>query len=125
MAKTPFLAGVHHQARAIIFMVGALVFYCFWLWLWLTLGVVSDDTSSQTFAFLLLLPLLPVAGFDLRLRLSWTQATPSLYPRPPSLRQRLLEPPYGLYWFPVLICVPLWVWTGGLLGWILYTWIGI
>lgn len=121
--KSKFLVGVGHQSRAIIFMVGSLVFYCFWLWLLMALGIISNETSTYFAAFLLLIPLMPVAGFDLWMRITWQQEQPTLYPPPPKLSERLLEREYGLYWFPVIICIPLWIWGTALAGWVLSEWI--
>lgn len=104
-------------------MIGALVFYCLWLWLGLTTGVVGNDTSTVLAAVLLLLPLVPIALFDLWLRLSWQQETPTLYPPPPTRLQRLLQAEYGLFWFPVLIMIPLWLWSVGLIGGIVCFWL--
>lgn len=113
-----FLPGVGSTTRSLIFMVGFLAVYAFWLWLLVTLGFGGKETGPTLDAVLLLLPLLPVAGFDLWLRYSWQQETPTLYPPPPTLRERLLQRAYGLSWFPWVICVPLWVWVAGLLVWI-------
>lgn len=121
-SRRPFLAGVSHPARAVFFMVGVLVFYGFWLWLLMALGMVNSASASAFVAALLLAPLLPVAAFDIWLRLTWQPEMPTLYPPPPGLRQRLLEREYGLYWFPALICIPLWLWGGGLIGWIVFAW---
>jgi hypothetical protein len=123
MNKRPFLDGVGHQSRALFFMLGALVFYCLWLWFLTVFGVVNSESSNTFVATLLLLPLAPVAAFDLRLRLTWQPDIPTLYPLPPTRLQRLFEVQYGLYWFPWLICIPLWVWGSGLIGWILFDWI--
>jgi hypothetical protein len=116
MIKT--LAAIPHRSRAIFFMVGALVFYCLWLWLLLNAKVISADTSATSAALLLLAPLIPVAIIDLTMRLAWQQEFPTLYPPPPKVWEKLIQREYGLYWFPVLICVPLWLWVVGLLGWI-------
>lgn len=104
-------------------MIGALVLYCFWLWLLLNVGMIRDDTSSVTSAVLLLLPLLPVAAFDLWLRISWQQEIPTLIPPPPTALEKLLYPEYGLFWFPVLIMIPLWLWSVGLTGAIVWYWL--
>ncbi|MDP1613789.1 MAG: hypothetical protein Q8M11_22230 [Sulfuritalea sp.] len=119
-----FLAGVGHQSRAIIVMVGALVFYCVWLWLLTQTGVIDGTTSSYGFGLLLLLPLLPIAAIDLWLRLTWEPELPTLYPPPPTHAERLLQREYGLYWFPVLICIPLWMWFAGLTGWLMLNCMG-
>ncbi len=116
--KNRFLAGVGHPLRALIFMVGTLVLYCFWLWLLGALGLLTRDTPTGIATFLLVLPVFPVAGFDLWLRITWTPEQPTLHPPPPGLRERLLQRAYGLYWFPVVICIPLWLWGAALLGWI-------
>jgi hypothetical protein len=118
MNRNAFLSGVGHQARAVFFMVGALVFYCFWLSLITWLGWVSNEMSSQAFAALLLAPFLPVCAFDLWLRIGWAPGS-----CPPSLRQKLLQREYGLCWFPVLICISLWVWGSGLTGLAVWTWL--
>lgn len=104
-------------------MIGALVGYCLWLWLALNTGIVNNDTSSEMGAALLLLPLVPIALFDLWLRLSWQQEVPTLYPPPPTLPERLLQAEYGLCWFPVLIMIPLWLWSAGLIGGITWYWL--
>jgi hypothetical protein len=114
--KINFLPGIGHRSRAIFFMMGLLVFYCLWLWLLLALGLVGNETSPRFAALLLLLPLLPVAGVDLWMRITWRQEIVTLYPPPPTRLARLLGKEYGLYWFPVLICIPLWIWSVVLLG---------
>lgn len=123
MKPLRFLPYVHHQTRALIVMVGLLVLYCAWLWLLDSLGMIGRDSSSSWIATLLLLPLIPVAIFDLWLRLSWQQETPTLYPPPPTRLQRLLQAEYGLFWFPVFIMIPLWLWSIGLLGAIVGYWL--
>jgi hypothetical protein len=114
---------VSHRSRAIFFMVGALVFYCFWLWLLSALGWVSKATTHRLVVFWLLLPLIPVGGFDVWMRITWRQAQVTLYPSPPALLARLLERAYGLYWFPVIICIPLWIWSAVMTGWVLSEWV--
>jgi len=86
VAQNKFLAGVDHRSRAIFFMLGVLVFYCFWFWLLLALGLVSKQTTPHLVAFWLLLPLIPVGGFDLWMRITWRQVQATLYPPPPWLR---------------------------------------
>jgi hypothetical protein len=103
--------------------MGGLVFYCFWLWFGLNTGIVASETSPAISAALLLLPLIPVAVFDLWLRLSWRQESPTLYPPPPTLLERLLQAEYGLFWFPVLIMIPLWLWSTALIGGITCYWL--
>lgn len=122
MKPLRFLNYVHHQARSLIVMAGLLVLYCLWFWLLSVFGWIDSDSSARWVGFLLLVPLLPVALFDLWLRLSWQPETPRLYPPPPSLLEKLFYPEYGLFWFPVLIMIPLWVWGSGLIGWSLYLW---
>lgn len=104
-------------------MLAAMVGYCIWLWLLTLTGVVESGTSSTVAATLLFLPLLPVAAFDLWLRLTWEQEYPALYPSPPTLTERLFQRKYGLYWFPILICLPLWVWAAGYIGLAVFTWL--
>lgn len=123
MKRLQFFPGVGHTSRSIFFMLATLVGYCIWLWLLMRTGVIESDTSNPIAAALLLAPLLPVAVFDLWLRLSWEPELPTLYPPPPSLFERLLHRKYGLYWFPVLICLPLWVWAAGLFSLIGFTWL--
>ena len=123
MSKRPFLDGVGHEFRALIFMVGALVFYCIWLWFLTVFGIVNSKSSNTFVATLLLLPLIPVAAFDYWLRLSWQQEIPTQHPPPPTRLQRLFEAEYGLYWFPWLIRIPLWAWGTCLIGWVLFDWI--
>lgn len=118
-----YLHGIGHRSRAVFFMLGALVFYCLWLWLLLRVGAVDNATPAPVVATLLLAPLVPVAVIDLRMRLSWQQQYPTVYPPPPTMAERLLERPYGLYWWPVLICVPVWIWAVGLIGWIGWAWL--
>lgn len=113
-----YLAGISHQARAVFFMIGALVFYGLWLWLLLKIGAVTSDTSVTTAALLLMAPLIPVALIDLKMRIAWQQEFPTLYPPPPKFWEKLVYREYGLYWFPVLLCVPLWLWVVGLFAWI-------
>lgn len=104
-------------------MVGLLVLYCIWLWLLGVFGLIDKDSSAAYVAGLLLIPLIPISLFDLWLRLSWQQETPSIHPPPPNLLEKLFYPEYGLYWFPVLIKVPLWVWAKGLIGWSVVLWL--
>lgn len=118
-----FLPGISHPVRSVFFMAGAVGVYCLWLWLLTALEIMTKETPGRVATALFLAPFVPIGVFDLWLRLSWRQETPTLYPPPPGLRRRLLEREYGLYWFPVLICVPLWLWCGGLIGWSLYIWI--
>ena len=103
-------------------MLGLLVLYCVWLWLLGLFGLIGQDSSAAYAASLLLLPLVPISLFDLWLRLSWQQETPTLYPPPPTLWAKLFYPEYGLFWFPVLIMIPLWVWGAGLIGWAIVLW---
>lgn len=60
-------------------MLAALVFYCIWLWLLMRSGLIVSDTSNPVAAALLLAPLLPVAAFDLWLRITWELELPTLY----------------------------------------------
>lgn len=114
-----FLAGVGHLRRTIIFMLGLIVFYCLWLWLLVSIGLLESSTPDTLAAVLLLAPLPPAAVFDFWLRIGWKPDFPTLYPPPPTPMQRLLAREYGLYWFPVLICIPLWMWIAGLIGWVI------
>lgn len=104
-------------------MLGMVAIYCLWLWLLSILGIVDNDSSTTRVATLLLVPLVPISLFDLWLRLSWQQETPTLYPPPPSMWAKLFYPEYGLFWFPVLIMIPLWVWGTGLIGWVIAFWL--
>jgi len=79
-------------------------------------GKLNSDASSV--ALQLLAPMIPVAIIDLKMRLAWQQECPTLYPPPPKTWEKLVYREYGLYWFPWLICVPLWLWVVGLLAWI-------
>jgi len=123
MKRRQFLPGVEHLSRAIFFMLAALVGFCIWLWLLMRTGLIKSDTSNTVFAALLLAPLLPIAAFDLWMRITWEPELPTLYPPPPNLLERLLQREYGLYWFPIVICLHLWVWTVGLFGLIGFTWL--
>lgn len=123
MRRRPFLPGVSPATRAIFFMLMALLGYGLWLTLLVRTGRIGSDTPNNAAAALLLAPLLPVALFDLWLRITWEPELPTLYPPPPSLLERLLHRKYGLYWFPVLICLPLWVWVTGLYGVVVFTWL--
>ena len=123
MKRRPFLPGVGHTTRAIFFMLIALLGFGLWLSILTWAGLIESNTSNTVAAALLLAPLLPIAVFDLWLRLTWEPELPTLYPPPPSLIQRLLQRKYGLFWFPVLICLPLWVWTAGLYGLVIFTWL--
>lgn len=111
MNKRRFLPGVGHCSRAIFFMLAVWVFYCFYFWLLSWSGVINNTLPAPAFTALLLLPLLPVAAFDLWLRITWEPEFPALHPPPPTLTERLLQREYGLYWFPIVICPPLWVWV--------------
>jgi hypothetical protein len=110
---------IDHQLRAIIFMIGALIFYLLWLWFVPFLGIHLDKARPYVTAAVFLAPLVPVAVIDLYVRLRWKQEMPTLAPPPPKAWEKLLRREYGLYWFPGLICVPLWIWVVGLLGWLL------
>lgn len=123
MKRRPFLPGVSPATRAIFFMLAALLGYGLWLVLLVRSGSIASDTSNPVAAALLLVPLLPIALFDLWLRVTWEPALPVLAPPPPGLTERLLQTEYGLYWFPVLIRLPLWLWTVVLYGWVLFTWL--
>ncbi|MDH4331444.1 MAG: hypothetical protein OEV89_02580 [Desulfobulbaceae bacterium] len=116
MKRRQFLPGVGHCSRAIFFMLGLLVFYGFWLGLLLWTGIVASATPKVFVATLLLLPLLPVGAFDLWLRLTWEADIITIHPPPPRLLGRLLQRKYGLYWFPVGICLPLWLLATCLIG---------
>jgi len=123
MKRRQFLPGVGHTSRAIFFMLAALVGYGAWLSILTGTGLVDNGTSTPVFAALLLAPLLPIAIFDLWLRITWEPELPTLYPPPPSLFERLLQREYGLYWFPVMISLPLWVWATGLYGVVIFSWL--
>lgn len=123
MKPLRFLDYVHHQTRAFVVMLGLLVLYCIWLWLLSVFGLIDKDSSVAYVASLLLIPLVPISLLDLWLRLSWQQETPSIHPPPPNLLEKLLYPEYGLFWFPVLIMIPLWVWGTGLIGWSVVLWL--
>lgn len=123
MKPRQLFPGISHGIRAIFFMLVALVGYCIWLWLLMRMGLIESNTPNAVAATLLLAPLLPVALFDLWLRITWEPELPTLYPPPPTLTERLLQREYGLYWFPALICLPLWVWTAGLYGLTVFSWL--
>jgi len=116
MTRCRFLPGVGHFSRAIFFMLGLLVFYCLWLGVLIWAGIVESATPNFFVAILLLLPLLPVGAFDLWLRLTWEADIITINPPPPKPLVRLLQREYGLYWFPVVICLPLWLWATCLVG---------
>jgi hypothetical protein len=117
MNRYRFLPGVGHCPRTIFFMLGVLILYCLWLVLLSWTGIVEQGMSNSLAAPLLLLPMLPVGAFDLWLRLTWeAEISIITQPPPPKLVARLLQREYGLYWFPVLICPPLWLWAIGLIG---------
>lgn len=115
---------LHYQTRNIFVMLGLLVLYCLWLWVLGLAGLIVEGSSASYVATLLLLPLVPASLFDLWLRLSWRQETPTIHPPPPGLLEKLFYPEYGLFWFPVLIMCPLWVWGTGLIGWVVVLWLG-
>jgi len=123
MKPLRFLDYVHHQTRAFVVMFGLLALYCLWLWLLSVLGLIDNDSSTAYVASLLLVPLAPISLFDLWLRISWQQETPTIHPPPPSFLEKLFYPEYGLFWFPVLIMIPLWVWGTGLIGWSVVLWL--
>lgn len=123
MKPLRILHHVHHQTRSIFVMVGLLVLYCLWLWLLGIFGWMKNDSSMTHAASLLLAPLIPVSIVDLWMRISWQRETPLIYPPPPRMLEKLLYPEYGLYWFPVLIMLPLWVWGTGLIGWVVVLWL--
>ncbi len=97
MKRRPFLPGVSPATRAIFFMLEALLGYGVWLSLLTWAGLIDTNTSTPVAAALLLAPLLPIALFDLWLRITWEPELPTLYPPPPSLSDRLLHRIYGLY----------------------------
>lgn len=104
-------------------MLGLLVLYCVWLWLLGVFGLIDKDSSVAYVASLLLVPMVPISLFDLWLRVSWQQETPTIHPPPPNLLEKLFYPEYGLFWFPGLIMIPLWVWGTGLIGWSVALWL--
>lgn len=122
MKPLRILPQVHHQTRSIFVMAGLLVLYCLWLWVLIRWGWMEKDASGVRAASLLVVPLVPVSIVDLWMRSSWQQETPTLYP-PPRLLEKLLYPEYGLFWFPVLIMIPMWVWGAGLMGWSVVLWL--
>lgn len=120
MPRLHFLPGLHYQLRSLFAMLLFLLAYCLWLWL---LDLLAADTTPDGHVAQLLLPLVPVSLFDIGLRLSWEPQTPRLKPPPPAPLARLFLPECGLFWFPMLIMIPLWVWGFGLIGWTIADWL--
>ncbi len=123
MTFITYLHGINHFQRTIFVMLAAVLVYCLWLWALMAAGALDNKISGPMAAAVFLLPLVPLAVIDLVMRLSWRPDRVRVHPPLPSMTDRLLHRDYGLYWWPGLICIPLWLWAIGVFGFIGWAWL--